>query len=130
MPGGGAAGVPRRALLDALDDVPAEVGFHEAGLADVYGTRVTPEGTVLGTPFLIASGPGGEGFPRVAFDGSNPIVLANFDAVPGFPLWNAMRWGNGLGGWRRDTLYVTNRSRVLAVSVGVRGRPSPTTLLE
>lgn len=33
--------------------------------------------------------------------------------------------GNGIGGWRRDTLYITNRSVITAISVGVPGRQHP-----
>ena len=35
-----------------------------------------------------------------------------------------MHWGNGIGGWERDVLYVSDRSRsgLFALEVGVGGR--------
>ena len=40
-------------------------------------------------------------------------------------LWNAMHWGSGRGGWKRDTLYVTDRNKVFAVEMGVPGKAQP-----
>jgi sugar lactone lactonase YvrE len=40
-------------------------------------------------------------------------------------LWNSLRWGSDVGGWRRDVLYVTNRHQLFGVELGVRGRSQP-----
>jgi DNA-binding beta-propeller fold protein YncE len=39
--------------------------------------------------------------------------------------WVSTRWGSDRGGWRRDVLYVTDRSVVHGIEVGVRGRSQP-----
>jgi sugar lactone lactonase YvrE len=35
------------------------------------------------------------------------------------------RWGSDRGGWRRDVLYLSNRSELVGVEVGVRGQDQP-----
>lgn len=53
-----------------------------------------------------------------------PVEVANLDTPNAF-LWNAMHWGSDRGGWRRDTLYVTNRDKVFALELGVPGKNQP-----
>jgi streptogramin lyase len=50
------------------------------------------------------------------------------DLNPDSFLWNAMRWGSNRGGWRRDTLYVTNRTQIFALELGINGRNQPVDL--
>ena len=51
-------------------------------------------------------------------------VLAELENSDAF-LWNAMHWGSDRGGWRRDTLYVTDRNKVFALELGVPGKAQP-----
>lgn len=53
-----------------------------------------------------------------------PVELATLHD-PGAFLWNAMHWGSDRGGWRRDTLYVTDRNIVFALELGVPGKRQP-----
>jgi hypothetical protein len=64
---------------------------------------------------------------RTKPDGSEQVMLADLTAGggPAWGLYNSIRWGSGYGGWRRDVLYVTDRSQIYAVEVGVKGRASP-----
>lgn len=39
--------------------------------------------------------------------------------------WNSMRWGSDRGIWRRDVLYLTDRTQVVGVELGVPGRAQP-----
>jgi DNA-binding beta-propeller fold protein YncE len=39
--------------------------------------------------------------------------------------WNSMRWGSDRGIWRRDVLYLTDRTRIVGVELGVPGRAQP-----
>lgn len=63
---------------------------------------------------------------RISPDGSTVTELLTIDAE-GFNEFNSLRWGNGIGGWRRDTLYVTNRLWVWEVRLYVKGKPHPVT---
>lgn len=49
-------------------------------------------------------------------------LLYDIDDPAAF-LFNAMRWGSGRGGWRRDVLYITDRRVVFALEVGIEGPP-------
>lgn len=62
---------------------------------------------------------------RTKPDGTDRLVLADLTGNGGLRNYNSIRWGSGYGGWRRDVLYVTDRSQIYAVEVGVNGRPSP-----
>lgn len=53
-----------------------------------------------------------------------PVVIAELFDPQAF-LWNAMHWGSDRGGWRRDTLYVTDRNIVFALEMGVPGKAQP-----
>jgi len=35
--------------------------------------------------------------------------------------FSSVRFGGGIGGWERDTLYVTDRSQLYAIPIGVNG---------
>lgn len=56
------------------------------------------------------------------------VMLYDIDDPQAF-LYNAIRWGSGRGGWRRDVLYVTNRRVVFALEVGIEGRNQPVDLV-
>jgi hypothetical protein len=46
------------------------------GNADIYGTRVTPDGTILDfAGFPISTANGAQGYPAIAFDGTNYMVV-------------------------------------------------------
>lgn len=63
---------------------------------------------------------------RTTPDGVESVIIADLSFVAGqWSLFNSIRWGSGYGGWRRDVLYVTDRSQIYAVEVGVLGRKSP-----
>lgn len=51
-------------------------------------------------------------------------IIAELDNSSAF-LWNAMHWGSDRGGWRRDTLYVTDRNSIFALEMGVPGKAQP-----
>ena len=51
-------------------------------------------------------------------------VIAELENPNAF-LWNAMHWGSDRGGWRRDTLYVTDRNKIFALEMGVPGKDQP-----
>jgi sugar lactone lactonase YvrE len=61
---------------------------------------------------------------RVSPDGSTVTELMTIDSA-GFNEFNSLRWGNGVGGWRRDTLYVTNRIWVWEIRLFVKGKSHP-----
>jgi sugar lactone lactonase YvrE len=42
--------------------------------------------------------------------------------------WSSMRWGSNRGGWRRDTLYVTDQNQIFALELGINGRDRPVDL--
>jgi len=52
-------------------------------------------------------------------------VLAQLQSSYDAFLWNAMHWGSDRGGWRRDTLYVTDRHQIFALELGVPGKAQP-----
>lgn len=56
------------------------------------------------------------------------VLLARIQDSGAF-LWNAIHWGSGIGGWRRDVLYVTDRNKIFGVEVGVMGRDQPVDLV-
>ena len=63
---------------------------------------------------------------RVAPDGSEATLLAVLDdPQAGWNAWNSLRWGNDAGGWDSTVLYITNRSNLWAIDLGVPGRPHP-----
>jgi hypothetical protein len=51
------------------------------------------------------------------------VLLADLDDNGGS--YAALRWGNGIGGWEKDILYVTDRHLIFAVHVGAVGTPDP-----
>lgn len=55
---------------------------------------------------------------RIGPDGQDPVLVAD---LPSFWLPN-MHWGNGIGGWETDVLYVTNFFHVFALEVGIEGK--------
>ncbi len=63
---------------------------------------------------------------RTTPDGIESVIIADLTSAGGaWALFNSIRWGSGFGGWRRDVLYVTDRSQIYAEEVGVLGRKSP-----
>jgi len=60
---------------------------------------------------------------RIFSDGTGYEQIAEIP-IGGFP--SSIRWGNGVGDFQRETLYVTMRSVIHAVDVGVRGKKHPT----
>jgi len=53
-------------------------------------------------------------------------VLATTELIVDIPEWgsySALRFGNGVGGWERDVLYVTNRGDLFGVPIGIPGKP-------
>jgi len=57
----------------------------------------------------------------------DPVTGANVQLVDiaesGY--FSSLKWGNGIGTWATDTLYVTNRNKVFAIPVGIDGTPDP-----
>jgi sugar lactone lactonase YvrE len=66
---------------------------------------------------------------RIPGDGGEPEVVAQLTDSAGWSPFNSARWGNGVGGWERDILYITNRKELFAVEVGIPGKPSPSAVL-
>jgi gluconolactonase len=63
---------------------------------------------------------GGELY-RVFADGSGAEFLLDVDNA-GFSSFSSIRFGNGVGGWERDLLYVTRRAEFYEVEIGIKGR--------
>lgn len=64
---------------------------------------------------------------RITPDGSDATLLAVVDdPQAGWTAWNSIRWGNDIGGWSSTSLYLTNRSNLWEVNLGVPGRQHPT----
>ncbi len=59
---------------------------------------------------------------RIFADGSDAEFLLEVDANLPWASFSSIRFGNGVGGWGRDKLYVTRRAELYEVDVGVQGR--------
>ena len=55
---------------------------------------------------------------RITPDGVGTMVVD----LPSFWIPN-LRWGNGIGGWETDILYVTAYDRLYALEMGILGKP-------
>lgn len=59
---------------------------------------------------------------RISPDGGTVEPLAQ---LSGGWAWSGMNFGNGVGGWAEDVLYLTNRGNVVGVYIGIPGSPGP-----
>ncbi len=57
----------------------------------------------------------------------DPVTGINTELadIVGGGSFSSMRWGNGIGGWDTETLYVTNRNDIFAIHAGVPGNTDP-----
>ena len=85
---------PRGTFLTLAVDVCGNVYTVDYGEGDVY--RITPDG--LSAEVVTSLGTGG------------------------YSAFSAIRFGNGVGGWERDMLYVTRRAELFEVGVGIDGQ--------
>ena len=59
---------------------------------------------------------------RVSPDGNTVEQIAQ---LSGGWSWSGMNFGNGTGVWDEDWLFLTNRSTVIAIDIGIPGSPGP-----
>ncbi len=57
---------------------------------------------------------------RIDPDGSSVDRIVDLPGVGGW--YSGMRFGNGVGGFLRDHLYVTNRFEVFDITLGIPGK--------
>ena len=66
---------------------------------------------------------------RISPDGADVTVIADIEDPGGWSVeYNSLRWGNGVDGWDPLVLYVTNRSYLFPIEVGIAGKPSPSSV--
>ncbi len=59
-------------------------------------------------------------------DGTSVELVADVDDPDGGYSYSSIRWGNGVSGWRRDHLYITNRRHIFSLDIAIDGKPNPT----
>ncbi len=123
---GGNVGVSDAAILayhrtgpDTWDPVPTLL-FDGGPGSDFDAVEVDECGNIYTIEYTLGR------LLRISPDGSEVVELVTIDAA-GFNEFNSIRWGNGIGGWRRDTLYVTNRQNVWQIQTYVLGKRHPAT---
>jgi sugar lactone lactonase YvrE len=129
---------PDQKTLYVSDDT---AGIFRLVLDDVTGT--------WGSPELVVDPVAGDAFDAMETDECGNLYSAGFDTGVVYRYdpyadlatlvveldptvafkFNSMRWGANRGGWRRDTLYVTDRNQIYGLELGVNGRNQPVDLL-
>lgn len=114
-------------------------------LVGIFRMSLEPGGTWSEPDLVIEAGPYAMSFDALEVDACGNLYVLGFDngalyrfdpvtfeptLLIDFPQptgagYNAIHWGSGVGGWRRDVLYVTNRDQIFGAEVGVPGRDQP-----
>ncbi|NCG18777.1 MAG: hypothetical protein GWP91_07170 [Rhodobacterales bacterium] len=108
-------------IIYAIDQLPdgtwdePRIIFQSPGNDQGYdGINVDICGNIYWTEFIVGK------VRRMSPDGLDVALVAN---LPSFWIPN-LRWGNGIGGWDDQTLYVSDRQdgRIFGLELGVPGR--------
>lgn len=107
---------------DTWDSANVRVVWQHAG-GDFDGVEVDVCGNIYTVEYTTGK------VMRISPDGLNVEILADLDDPnPWWVEFNALRWGNGVGGWDPMVLYVTDRNMLFPVEIGVPGKPSPSSV--
>ena len=63
---------------------------------------------------------------RISPDGLTVDTLADVVDPNFWNEYNTLRWGNDIGGWKTDFLYLTNRNHIFPIDIAIEGKPHPT----
>jgi hypothetical protein len=98
--------------------------------------------TSFGSPSVFLQFPAAHNFWSITLDVCNNLYTVDYSSGEVFRIdseglgtelivdiadwgsYSALRFGGGEGGWERDVLYVTNRSDLFGVPIGIPGKPA------
>lgn len=107
---------------DTWDAANARV-LHEMPGKDFDGVEVDICGNIYTVEYQTGK------VVRISPDGADVTVIADIEDPGGWSVeYNSLRWGNGVDGWDPLVLYVTNRSYLFPIEVGIAGKPSPSSV--
>lgn len=99
-----------------LWDPSTKVEFHSFPGRSIYAMDTD----VCGWVYVVGFSDGN--VSRISPDG---LTEENVAQLGGGWSFSGMNFGSGLGDWAVDALYVTNRSQVFGIAIGIPGSPGP-----